>query len=294
MKRSDEPDVARLGESGDVRSLLRVLRWSRGVTAVKAAQTLAGMNLNAKHAEAARKLILKSLKRERSWEVFSADSLVAGAAYRHSLILLDRMSPTDTLLSVYALWFNVYMQLLRQHRSFYHDSFKLGVDSDRIRYNQVVAMANRVMASASGVYELTANGSVQLPFVLSTIGNIEELAEFEGLEFLSVDASAGELDWSRSRTVYKRLCGLVEQSTRLKYGLDHHSWSRLRDNALALVLSGDIDLLSAEHHTAKAFSEIARRKDLQAPSRTLVDAMALQSFRLIGDRDLRNLQFLYG
>jgi hypothetical protein len=75
-------------------------------------------------------------------------------------------------------------------------------------------------------------------------------------------------------------------------GLDHQKWVRLRDNALALVLSGKIDLLSAEHHTAKTFSDMAKRKDLAAPPQELVASMALRSFRLVDEVDLRFFQLI--
>ena len=110
--------------------------------------------------------------------------------------------------------------------------------------------------------EFFEEGVFQLRFIISTVGIREQLVDLEGYKYLSVEGYEGHHDWDLSRSVYKGLGELLEQCIGIKHRYDV---SKLRDNILALMLNGEIDLSNPHHYDAKTLSLIEKRTDLLAP-----------------------------
>lgn len=273
MSRDQDPDVATLRDSGDSGALLKLVARGRGDVRVRAADALTTLTLSPRDLRKAQKQIGRALKEEESREALTADIPISIAVYRHSLIRLEQLSPSDTLLRSYGVWLDAYIRLLQQHKDIHRNQFKLGVDSDRNRRSQVEGLANRVVSLASDASALSANGSSQLAFILATAGALERLVRLEGRTFLSKGGHQGDHDWTLSRKVYDHLWKQMESCTGLKYGSDQERWSKLRDNILALVLGGELSMTSTAHHDAKTLSLIAKRTDLPAPTDEIVSAL---------------------
>ena len=273
MPRNDTPDVIQLQNSGDVRQLLRLLNHSQEDVRIGVVQALANMPLNPREKKNVHAQISKALKRIESKDALARSMPTIIGVYKQSLVQLEDMRVTDALFRSYCIWFDVYMKLLNQHKSNFDNRFRLGIDSDRIRHAQIEQIAKRVLSLGARAPELIGTGSFQLQFILSTVGNLEQLVSLDGFKYLTLDGHEGDHDWTLSRSVYKGLCKLVEKCSDLKFGLDLNKWSRLRDNILALVLNGEIDLSNTSSLDAKILSMIEKRTDLTPPSKLIVNSL---------------------
>jgi hypothetical protein len=273
MSRNDDPDIIQLRKSGNVHPLLRLLNHSQAEVRVSAAEALAIMDLNPGEKKKAQTQISNALKQIESKEAFTPFVPISIGVYKQSLIQLERMSPADALLRGYKVWFDVYMMLLQQHKHIFGNRFTLGIDSDRIRHAEIERIAKRVLSLGSRSTDLLNDGDFQLRFILLTVGNLEKLVNLDGHKYLTMEGHEGDHDWTLSRSVYKGLCNLMEKCSGQKFGLDQNRWSRLRDNILALVLNGEIDLSNTSFLDAKILSKIEKRADLTAPSELIINKL---------------------
>jgi len=273
MARGEEPDVGALRESGDARTLLRLVAHGQGDVRVRAAGALATLTLCPGDVKKARKHISRALELEEAHAALRDDAPVSIAMYKHSLILLEQLKPTDAVVRSYGVWSDAYMRLLQKHRDTHRNQFKLALDAERIRHSQIEGVAKRVTSLASNACDLTSDGSVQLSFILATAGTLERLVALEGRAFLSIEGHEGDHDWTLSRAVYNHLSKLMDRCSGLKYGREQERWSKLRDNTLALMLSGELDMTDTAHHDPKALSAIAARTDLQTPPSEIVSGL---------------------
>lgn len=273
MLRDQEPDVITLRDSGDSRTLLKLVARGKGDVRVRAADALATLTLSPGDVRKAKKQIGGALEREESREALTADVPISIAIYKHALIRLEQLSPADTLLRSYGVWLDAYIRLLQQHKDLHRNQFRLGVDSDRNRRSQVEDLAKKIVSLASDTSALSENGSIQLAFILATAGALERLVRLEGRTFLSQEGHEGDHDWTLSRQVYGHLWKQMESCTGLKYGAEQERWNKLRNNVLALVLSGELSMSSTAHHDAKTLALIAKRTDLPSPTDDMVSAL---------------------
>lgn len=278
MRQKDAPDISQLQKSGDIRTLLRLLQDSSLTVSTGAASALANMNLNPGQKKKAKTQISKKLKQVESispifkkeiqsnqsqkFFIFSPEDLIAAGAFKQSLIQLNETLPAEKLFKSYCAWFDVYLELLHQHKYKYKDTFKLALDSDRIRQIQIEQIAKRVVSLGSASQEFFEVGYFQLRFIISTTGNLEQLVTLEGIKYLSMKGHEGDHDWTLSRFVYNGLEKLLNQCIGIKHGYDV---SKLRDNILSLVLNGEIDLSKPNYYDSKTLSQIAKRTDLMTP-----------------------------
>ncbi len=278
MTRNDTPDITLLRKSGDIRTLLRLLRHSKLDISTGAAAALASMNMNPRQKKNAQSQIRKTLKQIESispifkkdiqsnqslkYQLFTSDDYVAIGVFKQTLVQLDEKNLAEDLFRSYCIWFDVYMNLLHQHKHKHKDTFKLAFDSDRIRHSQVEQIAKRVLSLGSRSQDFFKDGVFQLRFIISTVGNLEMLENLDGYVYLSMKGYEGDHDWTLSRSVYKGLSKLLEQCIGIK---QDYNVSKLRDNILALILKGEIDLSNSHHYDAKTLSQIEKRTDLPAP-----------------------------
>jgi hypothetical protein len=280
MQRKDTPDIYKLQKSGDIRTLLRLLRHSKLDVSTGSAAALASMGLNPRQKKKAQAQIGRKLKKLESinspilkrdvqkypsfkYNFFTSDDYVAIGVYKQSLIQMDKINPAVDLFRNYCVWFDVYMNLLQQHKYKHNDTFKLALDSDRIRHSQIEQIAKRVLSLGSKSQEFFKDDYFQLRFIISTVGILDLLDSLEGYEFLSRSGShESDHDWALSRSVYKGLVKLLEQCIGIKHRFD---MSKLRDNIMALWIKGEIDLNNSRYYDAKTLSLIEKRTDLIFP-----------------------------
>lgn len=261
MTNKEAPNISQLQKSGDVRALLRLLNHSPIEIKIGAAEALANMELKPGDQKKAYKQISKALKQVRSQEPLTPIIPISIGVYQQSLFILERLSPTETLIRAYYVWFNVYLKLLNQHRSIFGDRFRLGIGSDRIRHAQIEQIAQRVLTLAARSTEILNDGNFQLRFIIETVGHLDQLIDLDGYKHLTMEGHEGDHDWTLSRSVYKKLCKFMEKYCGLKFGFDQERWGRLRDNILALKLNGEIDSNTPFQDT-KHLSLIEKRTDL--------------------------------
>ncbi|MGD8813290.1 MAG: hypothetical protein PVI78_02310 [Anaerolineales bacterium] len=257
------PDIYKLKKTGDVRGLFRLLRHPHYAVRSDAAQALATMSLKPRDSKKAQKLIAKILKKDEAKQDLFRPDPISMAKYKHSLILLEKPEQGDALLGLYKIWFNAYLELLQEHKHRHGGSFKLGLDSDRIRMARVEQVAKQVIRLSSEVAKDGARGFI---FVFTTAGHIELLERTEGIKWLTIEEHEGHHDWSRSREVYKKMCRLLKEVTRLEFGLDHARWIKLGNNLVALMMAGEYETLLSLTTDPKLWSAIAKRTDLSTPS----------------------------
>lgn len=262
MPDNEAPDINQLQKSGNVRALLGILKHSRIEIKIGAAEALSSMDLEPGDKKKAHKQITKALKQVESQEALTSIVPISIGVYRQSLIILEGLSSTETLIRVYTIWFDVYLELLRQHKRIFGDRFKLGVDSDRIRHTQIEQIAQRVQTLAARSTETRKDGNLQLRFIIETVGYLDQLVSLDGYRYLTMEGNEGDHDWTLSRSVYKKLCTLMEKYCGQKFGLDQKRWNGLRNNILALILKGEINLSNTPFLDAKHLSLIEKRTDL--------------------------------
>lgn len=284
MTGKETPDISVLQKSGNVQGLLRLLADRRLEFSTGAAAALATMDLNSRQKKKAQTQIRKKIKQLDSispifgkdqhsnpslkYQLHSADDYLAMGVYQQSLIEMDKQNPAADLIRSYGVWFAVYLNLLRQQQYKHKDTFKLALDTDRIRHAQVEQSARRVLSLGSSSQAFFNTGFFQLSFIFSTVRNLERLESIEGQKYLSMAEDKGDHDWTRSRSVYKGLHPLLKQCVGIK---QNYSVSRLRDNLLALILKGEISLTNADHLDARTLSRIEKRTDLAPPTDELKD-----------------------
>jgi hypothetical protein len=278
MVRKDTPDISQLQKSGDVRALLRHIRHTKLDVSTGSAAALANMSLKPRQMKKAQAMIRRKLKQLESispilkkgvqsnqslkYHFYTSGDYVAIGVYKQSLIQMDKKNPADDLFRSYCVWFDVYMSLLQQHKHKHKDTFKLVLDSDRIRHSQVEQIAKRVLSLGSSSQGYFQDGFFQLRFIISTVGNLEKMEDLDGNVYLSMKGHEGDHDWTLSRSVYKGLSQLLVQCIGVKQG---YSIYKLRDNILALILNGEINLSNSHHYDAKTLSLIEKRTDLFTP-----------------------------
>ncbi|MBI3158961.1 MAG: hypothetical protein HYZ26_05110 [Chloroflexi bacterium] len=257
MPNNEAPDIRQLQKSGNVRALLGLLNHSRTEVKIGAAEALSSMDLKPGDRKKTHKQITKTLKRVKSQEAFTSIVPISIGVYRHSLISLESLSSTETLIRVYTVWFDVYLELLKQHKRIFGDRFRLAVDSDRIRHTQIEQIAQRVLTLAARSTDTFKDGKFQLRFIIETVGYLDQLVSLEGHKYLTMEGYEGDHDWTLSRSVYKKLCERMEEYCGQKFG-----WNRLRENIMALIMKGEIDLSNTPFLDTKHLSLIEKRTDL--------------------------------